>query len=84
MRERFEERGCILPRIGKPPKRAIPFRTADPFAKITANLIAADGSTGEKIEFLCDGQQVVVAGIHPGHRQAVSLAARQSDRHRAR
>ena len=63
--ERFEERGCILPRIGKPPKRAIPFRTADPFAKITANLVAADGSTGEKIEFMCDGQQVVVAGIHP-------------------
>ena len=66
VRERFEERGYILPRIGKPPKRAIPFRTADPFAKITANLIAADGSTGEKIEFMCDGQQIVVAGIHPG------------------
>ena len=65
MRERFEERGYILPRIGKPPKRAIPFRTADPFAKITANLIAADGSTGEKIEFMCDGQQIVAAGIHP-------------------
>ena len=28
VRERFEERGYILPRIGKPPKRAIPFRTA--------------------------------------------------------
>ena len=65
VRERFEERGYILPRIGKAPKRAIPFRTTDPFAKITANLIAADGSTGEKIEFLCDGQQVVAAGIHP-------------------
>jgi len=63
--DRFEERGCILPRIGKPPKRAIPFRTSNPFAKITANLVAADGSTGEKIEFMCDGQQVVVAGIHP-------------------
>ena len=65
-RDRFEGRGCILPRIGKPPKHAIPFRTTDPFAKITANLVAADGSTGEKIEFMCDGQQVVVAGIHPG------------------
>jgi putative DNA primase/helicase len=62
---RFEERGCILPRIGRPPKRAIPFRTAEPFAKITANLIAADGSSGEKIELMCAGQQVVVAGIHP-------------------
>ncbi len=48
-----------MPRIGKAPKRAIPFRTADPFAKITVNLIAANGSTGEKIEFMCTGQQVV-------------------------
>jgi Bifunctional DNA primase/polymerase, N-terminal len=65
VRERFEERGHILPRIGTPPKRAIPFRTVDPFVKITANLIAANGSTGEKIEFMCDGQQIVAAGIHP-------------------
>jgi hypothetical protein len=66
VRERFEERGYILPRIGKPPKRAIPFRTLTPFPKVTANLVAADGSTGEKIEFLSDGQQFVAAGIHPG------------------
>src|SRR5262245_15201515 len=65
VRERFEERGCILPRIGKPPKRAIVFRTVDPFAKITVNLTAGNGSTGEKIEFMCDGQQIVAAGIHP-------------------
>jgi hypothetical protein len=65
VRERFEERGYILPRIGKAPKRAIPFRTNDPFNKITSNLIAADGSTGEKIEFLGAGQQVVAAGVHP-------------------
>jgi bifunctional DNA primase/polymerase-like protein len=65
VRERSEERGYILPRIGKPPKRAIPFRTLDPFAKITVNLIAANGNAGEKIEFMCDGQQIVAAGIHP-------------------
>jgi hypothetical protein len=64
-RERFEERGYILPRIGKSPKRAIPFRTLDPFAKITVNLVTAGGGTGEKIEFMCDGQQIVAAGIHP-------------------
>jgi hypothetical protein len=65
VRERFEERGYILPRIGKAPKRAIPFRTPDPFPKITVNLIDAHGKTGEKIEFMCDGQQIVAAGIHP-------------------
>src|SRR5262245_61611981 len=31
-RERFEERGYILVRIGRAPKRAIPFRTLEPFA----------------------------------------------------
>jgi bifunctional DNA primase/polymerase-like protein len=63
--ERFKDRGPILSRIGRPPKRAIVFRTATPFAKITVNLIAANGSTGEKIEFMGNGQQVVAAGIHP-------------------
>jgi hypothetical protein len=66
--ERFEERGPILVRIGKPPKRAILFRTNDPFKKITVNLIALNGST-EKIEFLADAQQVVVDGIHPSTAQ---------------
>src|SRR5262249_51572884 len=33
--------------------------------KITVNLVAANGSTGEKLEFMCRGQQVVAAGIHP-------------------
>jgi hypothetical protein len=65
VRERFEEGGYILPRIGKAPKRAIPFRTVNPFAKITANLINAGGKAGEKLEFLADGQQLVAAGIHP-------------------
>ena len=64
-RERFGERGGILVRVGLAPKRAIPFRTEKPFAKITVNLTAPNGSTGQKIEFLGDGQQVVVAGIHP-------------------
>jgi Bifunctional DNA primase/polymerase, N-terminal len=64
VRDRYEEHGHILPRIGKPPKRAIPFRTDEPFAKIIANVVAPNGSA-EKLEFLGDGQQVVVAGIHP-------------------
>jgi hypothetical protein len=62
--ERYDERGYVLARRGKPPKLAIPFRTIEPFAKIVANVIAPNGNV-EKIEFLGDGQQVVVAGIHP-------------------
>jgi hypothetical protein len=66
IRDRFEERGYFLPRIGKAPKRAFPFRTNVPFDKITVNLTrAGHEGLGEKIEFLCNGQQFVVAGVHP-------------------
>jgi Bifunctional DNA primase/polymerase, N-terminal len=68
-RERFEERGWFLVRIGKPPKRAIIFRTITPFRKITAPLIAPNGINDEKIELLGDGQQLVVDGIHPETKQ---------------
>lgn len=69
VRERCEEVGYVLVRIGLPPKRAIPFRTEEPFKKIQVNLVAANGSEGQKIEFLGDGQQVVVAGIHPATKR---------------
>jgi hypothetical protein len=59
VRRRYEARGRVLVRIGKSPKRAIPFRTNEPFKKIQADLIRA------KLEFLAEGQQVAVAGIHP-------------------
>jgi Bifunctional DNA primase/polymerase, N-terminal len=65
IRERFEEGGRVLVRVGRAPKRAIPFRTDGPFKKITANLTAPNGSEGEKIELLCDGQQLVAFGVHP-------------------
>ena len=64
VRERYEEGGYVLTRIGRAPKRAILFRTNEPFAKIVVNLVAPNGST-EKIEFLADGQQVACFGIHP-------------------
>jgi hypothetical protein len=64
VRKYYEDRGHILVRIGKPPKRAIPFKTNKPFAKILTNVVAPNGAQ-EKIEFLADGQQVVVDGIHP-------------------
>jgi len=69
VREKFERRGYVLSRIGKPPKTAIPFRTNEPFKKISRSMIAPDGSTGQKIELLCDGQQIVVDGIHPETRR---------------
>src|SRR5262249_46321702 len=64
-RERFEEGGIIAVRIGQPPKRAVLFRVNDPFAKYAVTLVPPDGGAEEKIEFLADGQQVVVDGIHP-------------------
>jgi hypothetical protein len=62
IRDRFETRGCVLARVGRHPKRAVVFRTLEPFAKLTTNFV---GAGAEKIEFLCDGQQVVAHGIHP-------------------
>jgi putative DNA primase/helicase len=66
--DRYGDHGHVLTRIGKAPKRAIPFRTDAPFAKITNKVIRADGGE-ERFEFLSDGQQVVVDGIHPDTKQ---------------
>jgi hypothetical protein len=65
VQERFADRGKILLRYGHSPKVAIPFQTDTPFKKIQAELVAPDGSTDQKIEFLAMGQQVVVHGVHP-------------------
>jgi hypothetical protein len=64
-REFHEEHGNVLVRIGQPPKRAIPFRTDEPFEKIVVNIVAPNGGV-EKLEFLGDGQQIACFGIHPG------------------
>jgi hypothetical protein len=61
--------GRVLVRTGLPPKRLIPFCTATPFKKIVTPLIAADGSTGQKIEFLGKGQQFVAFRTHPDTHQ---------------
>ena len=68
VRDRYEDAGYVLTRIGKPPKFAIPFRTEEPFKKFVASLIAPNGAQ-VKIEFLGDGEQVVVNGIHPDTKQ---------------
>lgn len=70
VRDRFEERGCILARIGSPPKRLIPFRnTAAAFEKIQVCLVAPDSTKQQKIEFLGKGQQFVAFGKHPKTHQ---------------
>jgi len=73
----FNGKGQLLYRIGQPPKRAFLFRTDRPFAKLVEKFIAPgrkfidkdkDGKEKEhehKLEILCDGQQLVVDGIHP-------------------
>jgi hypothetical protein len=54
----------VLVRFGNPPKRAIPFRTNKPFSKIVRAFQDAHGVT-HRLEFLGEGQQVVVHGTHP-------------------
>jgi hypothetical protein len=61
----FCERGVVLVRVGRAPKRAIIFKTDAPYKKITVPLTSPHGSKEEKIELLADGQQIVVDGIHP-------------------
>ncbi len=68
-RERFEERGYFLVRIGRAPKRAIPFRTDAPFPKITRNLSTPSIKEEQKLEFLGDGEQLVCFGFHPDTRK---------------
>src|SRR3974390_174365 len=67
-REQFGDRGRVLVRFGRKPKRAIPLRTDAPFSKIVVNFKAPNGSTN-KIEVLGNGQQTVINGIHPDTKQ---------------
>ena len=62
-REHFEERGRILVRFGKAPKRAILLRSDVRFKKVVRKFIAPDGSA-QQIEIMANGQQIVVFGIH--------------------
>ena len=60
----FDGRGIIPVRIGLAPKRALLFRTGEPFPKVARHFKAPNGAT-HKIEVLCRGQQIVVDGVHP-------------------
>jgi hypothetical protein len=65
IKERFQDGGLVLCRVGNTPKFTVPFRTSAPFGKFATKLIPADGGKPQQFEFLCDGQQFVVAGTHP-------------------
>jgi hypothetical protein len=52
-------------RTGRPPKRALFFRTDQPFKKLSTGVFIDADDTEHKVEVLCDGQQIVVSGIHP-------------------
>ena len=69
VRDRYADAGVLMTRIGRAPKRAFLFRAAEAFDKIGINLIDRNGKQGEKLEFLADGQQVVLFGIHPDTRK---------------
>jgi hypothetical protein len=73
-REQFAEHGCFLVRIGKPPKRALLFRTDEPFKKITRSFSYpnCDPKYPPRIEILANGQQIVVFGTHPETKRAYS------------
>jgi Bifunctional DNA primase/polymerase, N-terminal len=70
-REHFEERGIVLVRFGRAPKRAILLRIDEPFKKIARKFTAPDGSV-QQIEILANGEQVVVFGTHPDTRKPYS------------
>jgi hypothetical protein len=68
VKDRYGDAGALLVRIGRAPKRAIPFTTDRPFAKIVVSLTAPNGHE-ERLEFLADGQQCVADGDHPDTHQ---------------
>ena len=67
-RELFSDRGVMLTRFGRSPRRALPFRAVTPFPKRSASFEAPNG-TIHKIEVLGDGQQFICIGIHPDSQE---------------
>jgi len=57
-------RGII--RFGQPPKRAALFRADVPFGKMSTPFFTSPTRQRHRVEVLCNGQQIVVNGIHPG------------------
>jgi hypothetical protein len=54
VRDRFADAGRLLVRVGRAPKRAIPFQTAKPYPKISVNLVGPDGSTDQSCSVMAN------------------------------
>jgi hypothetical protein len=54
----------LLARVGQAPKFLVPFRTSEPFTKLSSNRYT-DGTNDHRIEILGDGQQWVAFHTHP-------------------
>jgi hypothetical protein len=54
----------LLMRTGKAPKFLIPFRSDEPFRKLTS-VVYTDGTNDHKVEILGSGQQWVAYHVHP-------------------
>jgi Bifunctional DNA primase/polymerase, N-terminal len=65
-------------RVGQAPKRAIPFRTDRPFAKMSTPIFISPDGREHHVEVLCDGQQVIAYGVHPDTGAEYFLAQRRT------
>jgi hypothetical protein len=54
-----------LVRYGKRPKRALLFKTNEPFHKMQTPVYESPDGQKHQVEILCNGQQIVVFGPHP-------------------
>jgi hypothetical protein len=71
-RELAEERGYVLVRFGRAPKRAILFRTNEPGFPIVNQVLTAPDGSEQRVELLASGQQLAAFGTHPETHQLYS------------
>jgi hypothetical protein len=60
---RFVPGGLV--RYGQRPKRAILFKTSEPFQKMQTPVYESPNGQKHQVEILCNGQQILVFGAHP-------------------
>lgn len=63
--------GMTPVRVGQAPKRLLPYRTLEPFRKVSSRVFLRPGGDpkGERLEVLADGQQYVAFAVHPDTRE---------------